>query len=214
MKRQARAEVTRQKITDAAVELFADIGYGETGLADIVKSAGITKGAFYYHFASKEVVAEAIMSESNARVVKAYAAATRDAGRELERLIAGTFAIAAEIRSDRLVGVGNLLVQALSQISNAGSRSYPEWKDAFIEQARRAAAASELRDDIDADDAGEAIFVAMVGCQLVSDAIGDDPFSRLARAWRVLLRAVAAPPALPALEAALVSVRESYQSAG
>ena len=64
---QARAEATRGKIIDAAVALFADAGYGDTDLAAIVRQAGITKGAFYYHFESKEQVADAIIAEGNFR---------------------------------------------------------------------------------------------------------------------------------------------------
>lgn len=44
---QARAEETRQKILEAAVDLFDSVGYGDTGLADIMSRAEITKGAFY-----------------------------------------------------------------------------------------------------------------------------------------------------------------------
>ena len=36
----------------------------------------------------------------------------------------------------------------------------------------------------------------MIGCQLLSAAIGDDLIARLARAWRVLLRAIVPEPSL------------------
>ncbi len=64
MARQARAEATRKKIIDTAVELFIDLGYGETGLAEILQRADVTKGAFYYHFDSKEAVAAAIIDST------------------------------------------------------------------------------------------------------------------------------------------------------
>ena len=60
---QARAEATRRRILDSAVDLFSEMGYGETGLADILQRAGVSKGAFYYHFDSKEAVAAAIIQE-------------------------------------------------------------------------------------------------------------------------------------------------------
>jgi len=37
---QARAEATRQKIIDAAVDLFEEVGYGGTSLGDILARAG------------------------------------------------------------------------------------------------------------------------------------------------------------------------------
>ena len=64
---QLRAEVTRQAIMEAAVDQFNGIGYGNTTLADIISRAGITKGAFYYHFTTsdtKGTVAAAVIEEA------------------------------------------------------------------------------------------------------------------------------------------------------
>ncbi|HTP07790.1 MAG TPA: TetR family transcriptional regulator, partial [Anaerolineae bacterium] len=53
---QQRAEETRSHILDAAGELFAEHGYAATSVADICAWAGVTKGAFYHHFKSKQSV--------------------------------------------------------------------------------------------------------------------------------------------------------------
>jgi len=53
---QQRGEETRAHILDAAGELFAERGYDATSVADICAQAGVTKGAFYHHFASKQAV--------------------------------------------------------------------------------------------------------------------------------------------------------------
>jgi AcrR family transcriptional regulator len=53
---QQRAEETRSHILDAAGELFAERGYDATSVAAICVRAGVTKGAFYHHFASKQAV--------------------------------------------------------------------------------------------------------------------------------------------------------------
>ena len=94
MARQARAEVTRGKIIDAAVELFTDSGWGDTDLAAIVRRAGITKGAFYYHFESKEQVADAIVAEGNIRLRKVFSDADESSSSALESLILATFGVA------------------------------------------------------------------------------------------------------------------------
>ncbi len=52
--RQLRSAATRTRILDAAGELFARRGYDATSVADICEQTGVTKGAFYYHFASKQ----------------------------------------------------------------------------------------------------------------------------------------------------------------
>ena len=46
----------REKIVDAALHLFHTQGYNGSGVNDIVVSAGVPKGSFYNHFASKEAL--------------------------------------------------------------------------------------------------------------------------------------------------------------
>jgi len=53
---QPRGEETRARILDAALEAFARYGYDATGVAEICRRAGVTKGGFYYHFPSKQAV--------------------------------------------------------------------------------------------------------------------------------------------------------------
>ncbi|MFQ6325072.1 TetR/AcrR family transcriptional regulator [Nocardia sp. CWNU-33] len=48
------AEATRERIVDAAVELFAEKGFHGTGVAEIGDRAGVQRGALYYHIGSKE----------------------------------------------------------------------------------------------------------------------------------------------------------------
>lgn len=83
MPRQPRAVETRQKIIDAAVELFAEKGYAETGLNDLTARAGVTTGAFYYHFTSKEALATAIMDQGWPRLSTSSPAASSPRHRAL-----------------------------------------------------------------------------------------------------------------------------------
>ena len=61
MSPQARSVETRSVIIRAAADVFAAYGYGGTSMADICQAAGMTKGALYFHFASKEALALAII---------------------------------------------------------------------------------------------------------------------------------------------------------
>lgn len=61
MKTIKEGEVRRQEILVAARELFIRKGYEQTSVNDILKIVDIAKGTFYYYFASKEEVLEAII---------------------------------------------------------------------------------------------------------------------------------------------------------
>jgi|AGTN01.1.fsa_nt_gi Transcriptional regulator len=59
---------TKEKIFDAAVDLFAERGYDGVSIRDIGQAAGITEGAVYRHYASKDDILEAIFSYVEARI--------------------------------------------------------------------------------------------------------------------------------------------------
>ena len=56
-------EEKRQQIMDAALELFAHIGFHSTSISKIAQSAGISKGLMYNYFDSKEDLVISIMDE-------------------------------------------------------------------------------------------------------------------------------------------------------
>ncbi|MFG2570105.1 ScbR family autoregulator-binding transcription factor [Streptomyces sp. NPDC048567] len=57
---QERSERTRRRLVDAAAELFTRSGYASATLGQIAAAAGVTKGALYFHFPSKEALADAV----------------------------------------------------------------------------------------------------------------------------------------------------------
>jgi AcrR family transcriptional regulator len=53
---QGRSVETRKRILTASLRLFAARGFNATGVAEICSACGVSKGAFYHHFASKQTV--------------------------------------------------------------------------------------------------------------------------------------------------------------
>ena len=74
-----RKEATHERIVETAARAIRRSGYGGSGVADIMKDAGLTHGGFYAHFASREeMLAEAAGhagAESVARLARIAAAA-------------------------------------------------------------------------------------------------------------------------------------------
>ncbi|MCJ7530209.1 MAG: TetR/AcrR family transcriptional regulator [Anaerolineales bacterium] len=60
---QARSEETRMNILSVAQGLFAQKGYEATGIMDICDAAGVSKGAFYHHFPSKQAIFMALLED-------------------------------------------------------------------------------------------------------------------------------------------------------
>ena len=57
-----RSEITTDQLLLAARELFASKGFPATSIQEIVDAAGVTRGALYHHFASKEELFEAVVN--------------------------------------------------------------------------------------------------------------------------------------------------------
>ncbi|WP_336067781.1 helix-turn-helix domain-containing protein [Nitratireductor rhodophyticola] len=63
-----RSEETRDRLIQAARRLFVEKSYAETGTPEIVREAGVTRGALYHHFADKQALFAAV-AEREARAV-------------------------------------------------------------------------------------------------------------------------------------------------
>jgi len=60
---QLRAKRTRRDLLAAARRAFAELGYGGATIDDIARAAGCSKGAYYFHFATKEEALLALVDE-------------------------------------------------------------------------------------------------------------------------------------------------------
>jgi AcrR family transcriptional regulator len=58
---------TRQRIIDVAAKQFREHGVAAVGLAGIMSDAGLTNGAFYTHFESKEYLVQAVLDHALSR---------------------------------------------------------------------------------------------------------------------------------------------------
>lgn len=65
---------TRDKILQAALEIFAEKGYHRALVDDIVRASGTSKGAVYHHFPNKEALFLALVDEFSARLAEAVSA--------------------------------------------------------------------------------------------------------------------------------------------
>ena len=78
-----RKEISHQRIVDAAARALRRTGYAGTGVADIMKEAGLTHGGFYAHFESRDaLLAEAISKagRDNAHWFEQHAATRANSG--------------------------------------------------------------------------------------------------------------------------------------
>ncbi len=64
-KRDDRQAQRAERILEAASDLFAHYGYDKTTMEDIARASGVSKGALYLHFRSKDDLFDALMLREN-----------------------------------------------------------------------------------------------------------------------------------------------------
>ncbi|MFJ6797967.1 ScbR family autoregulator-binding transcription factor [Streptomyces sp. NPDC091268] len=121
--RQERAELTRQSILDAAARAFDVTGFAGTSLGDVVRLAGVTKGALYFHFPSKEALARTLIDEQDQ--IFRVAPGTGEPG--LQTLIDLTHRMAFGLRTNVRVRAGIRLVIELGFLTDPQATPYDGW---------------------------------------------------------------------------------------
>jgi AcrR family transcriptional regulator len=84
-----RSEQTRGALVAAARRLFAERGYSEVGTEEIVREAGVTRGALYYHFDGKRDLMRAVYEQLESELAQELADSVVPGTSVLETLRAG-----------------------------------------------------------------------------------------------------------------------------
>jgi AcrR family transcriptional regulator len=194
---QARSETTRQKILNAAIDLFSEVGYPAAGLGEIIERAGMTKGALYHHFDSKEALATAIIEQGSDLTRDAFHRVCQSSSPALENMIHGVFVVTDLVVTDKKARTAEQLTRGLFEFNSAATQVWSNRLDAMTTQARRASTEGDLREGLDPYVVSESILNAMLGAQLLSKtADGNDHINRLTHSLELLLPAIVAETSL------------------
>ena len=88
-KHDLRSQATRRQLVSSARALFGARGYAGAGTEEIVRAAGVTRGALYHQFRDKADLFSAVAEEVEAEVSERIAAGARAAADPVEALRAG-----------------------------------------------------------------------------------------------------------------------------
>lgn len=88
--RARQAEATRALLVEVATAAFTERGYSATSIDDIIREAGVARGALYHHFSGKEALFRAVYEQVEADVVnRVLSAAASHASSPWEAVRAG-----------------------------------------------------------------------------------------------------------------------------
>jgi TetR/AcrR family transcriptional repressor of nem operon len=170
-----QAAENRETVINVASRLFREHGFDGIGLKDLMKGAGLTQGAFYKQFASKEDLAAQASRRAMESVTRRWsAAAAANPQDPLGAVIA--FYLSMGHRTERMdgcpvVALGSDAARQGAEVKasfEAGIRDYLEMLDSWVGTA----------DGKDPSGKAMAILSTMVGAVLLSRAVNDERLSQ------------------------------------
>lgn len=190
MARQERAERTRAAIIDAAAAMFDEYGFNGASLSDILTQAGVTKGALYFHFSSKEELAHALVTEQfgvqeplpkeNVGIQTAI-----DLCHEMAHALQRDVRVRASIR----------LVIETGSWADPSPDAYLQWIEVLRGYLESAAERGDLRKEFAPEDVARWVVGAFTGIQLSSQVLTGraDIHQRVTNMWKIALPGLVPP---------------------
>ena len=193
-KKQERGEATREALVETARRLFGRQGFNATSLDEIVKEAGVTKGALYHHFSDKEelfkAVAESVRRDTTVKLQDLFLLPDPFAA-----LQSGCMAIFDAYLDPNVRQI--VLTDARSVLSSAAYRDLQSRDESAFVRATLRRAMREGVIEIQPLRPLAAMLTGAIGeaCTLIADA--EDPAAAREEVGRVLARLLAGlrPPA-------------------
>lgn len=170
--RAAAKDATHERIVSVAARAIRRSGYDGTGVADIMKEAGLTHGAFYSHFASREAMLAEAASQACAESVSAVADAVAKVppGTALASML-GAYLSKAHVENAELgcplVALGSETSRQAPEVRRVATRHIKEMIDLLARQSPDWGRPS-------AHEQAMVTLTTMVGALLLARAV-DDP---------------------------------------
>jgi AcrR family transcriptional regulator len=187
--KQERAVRTRAAIVRAAAEVFAECGFSGAAVTKIVQRAGVTLGAMYFHFESKEALAREVVREQPERVNPPFES------EGLQHAADVTLTWAHQVPRDPYLLAGARLVMEQELFVGPEWNSHRQWTQVVAQDLAVALGRRELRKGVDINAVARLVVYACTGAQMHANLESgrQDLPDRVREMWRVLLPAIATP---------------------
>jgi AcrR family transcriptional regulator len=167
MAKQERAVRTQQTILLAAARVFEERGYQAATISEILAAAAVTKGALYFHFPSKEHLAQGVLHQQDQQKPVPERAC------KVQQLVDTVMLHAYRLQTDPVVRAGVRL--SLDQQAQGLDRSgaFLGWAEVVAEMLEKARAQGELLPHVVAQETADVLVGCFAGIQAMSQAVSN-----------------------------------------
>jgi AcrR family transcriptional regulator len=164
--KQARSENTRLHLVRSAAELFDSNGFAGATLEDVSRAAGVTKGAFYFHFSSKDELAGAIQAEA-CTLLRGAVYRLSPLRPAVQSLVDLTHELAGWLESESVVRASFRTARECGHRGAPFLDFYTDWLATVETLLTSAQRAGELRDDVTVDQTATLVLTVSSGVEML-----------------------------------------------
>jgi AcrR family transcriptional regulator len=175
--RTAKGTSTRRHIVETAATVFADVGYDKARMSDLVAATGMTKGAVYFHFDSKESLAVAVLEAKHQAWISDVERRLADTPPGRARLVAllpAMLALHHEDPSTWAISKLNRNLTELPSMHGSAATLMQRWIDLIAGLIRDAQQSGECPDHIDPATVATVLIGAFDGLKAIHDTVSID----------------------------------------
>jgi AcrR family transcriptional regulator len=179
----------------SAADLFDRNGFTGTTLADVSRSAGVTKGAFYFHFSSKDELGGAIQGEACALLRTALYRATASRLPALQSVVDLTHELAGWLEREPLVRASFRTARECGHRGKPFLDFYTDWQAALESLLREAERRGELATEVDLEHALTLVLATSAGLEMLwwAKIRQGSMVDSLTGLWAMVLPGIATP---------------------
>ncbi|MDJ1134976.1 ScbR family autoregulator-binding transcription factor [Streptomyces iconiensis] len=208
MAQQQRALLTRQLILSSAAEIFDEKGFDSASIAEILDRSEVTKGALYFHFPSKEALAQAILEKA----VTTEGVPPQEL--KLQELVDIGLLLAHRLPREPVLSAALRLSTDRSARFRFGTR-WPDWLQVSTGLLQEAREHGETLPGLDPGEVAYLLLCGWTGTRVVGEGMPDRG-SRLtedvAALHRIMLPGIALPELLPRIEVTVARAKRLHRT--
>lgn len=185
---------TRRQLLDAAASAFLEFGYEGASIGEITHRAGLTRSAVYFHFASKEELAQGVLDEA------VTTERVRSQVLKLQELVDAAMALAYRLPREPVLAAA-LRLAVDKGVRRSVRTAWLDWIALITAILEDAKCRGEILPHVNEDQAARLVMSSWTGAALILEGVpgGHDLEHHIGMLLDLLLPSIAVPAVLARL---------------